>query len=449
MKVLPPSGHAGALLAPASVRLPAGWPLFVPFGGLLVLWLLGLTYFIWPSLGMLMLVALSLRHDVRVPPRFGIWLLFLAWALVSATQLESPDRALAFGWRMSMYLSATLLFLYVYNSTRESLPTRTVVNIVALGWVMVVVGGLLGIAAPRVSLHSAVELVLPENLLQIDLLRDMVTPALAKDKAFAALPIYRTQAPFPYPNAWGSNFVLLTPFAIWAARDFVRSRWRHVLYALIVASVVPFFFSLNRGAWLALAVGLAYAALRLLLLRDLRAIRLFVGGAVLLAVLLLLTPLKEIVAVRLDSGYSDEGRLGRTAAAVQLIQESPVFGYGSPVQSDLNPANAAVGTHGQLWLVLVSHGLPGAALFLGWLLHLLFRHGKRLRGASDALFWPHVVILMALLMSPYYELLPMQMHTIMIAAALVCRESLARRRPNLMEGRPALSSTIGSRLRSA
>jgi hypothetical protein len=207
---------------------------------------------------------------------------------------------------------------------------------------------------------------------------------------------------------------------------------------------VPFAASLDRGAWLALAVGLAYAGIRLFVHLDVRTVRWFALAGMLLLLAFFLTPLQGVIVERINRGYSDEGRVGRDRVAVNLAAERPLLGYGAPQDSEYNPANANVGTHGHLWLVLVSQGVPGAVLFMGWLAYVLARSGRRLKTAADLRFWPHVTVLMAIVMTPYYELLPLQLHTIMVAAALVFRDGVpeARPAPRHVEaaGRPVLET---------
>ncbi len=421
--------------------LPAYWPL-LPFPFALVLWLLGMSYFAWPVVGVFLMVGLFARGRVMVPPRFGVWLLFLGFVAASSIMLDSTDRAMAYGYRASMYFSATMLFLYLYNTSRRELPVSTIVNLLAIGWAMIVLGGLLGIFLPGVSLTSPMELFLPSNLTNIPLVRDMVSPAFAKEEAFVGLGIHRTQAPFPYPNAWGSNFVLLTPFALWSFLQTARRAWRPVLGLLLVAAIVPFFFSLDRGAWLALAVVLVYGGIRLAVSLDLRTVKWFALGAILLVFVLVLTPLGEALLTRLDRNYSDQGRIGRNVVAVQLASERPLLGYGAPQEAQNNPGNAAVGTHGQLWLILVSNGVPALILYLAWMFWLLVRSGRGLKTARDVRFWPHLVILAALIMSPYYELLPMQLHTIMVAAAIITRDGLGRSPARRGPARASAEATV-------
>jgi hypothetical protein len=95
-----------------------------------------------------------------------------------------------------------------------------------------------------------------------------------------------------------------------------------------------------------------------------------------------------------------------------------------------------VGTHGQLWLVLVSHGIPGMLAFVGWYLLLLV---NTRRGQGDVPFWCHVVILLSFLQLPFYEQLPSQLQIVMVAGALALREMRPSASPLAVPGsvRPA------------
>ena len=68
--------------------LPEGWPLLALFGAFPIWWALGLSSLIWVLAAVPMLVRLLARGRVRVPKGFGLWLAFLFWMLLSATQFD-------------------------------------------------------------------------------------------------------------------------------------------------------------------------------------------------------------------------------------------------------------------------------------------------------------------------------------------------------------------------
>ena len=63
--------------------LPYGWPIYALCYGYPLWWVLGLAEFIWPILGFIMLVSLTMRRDtIRVPKGFGAYVLFLLCPLL-------------------------------------------------------------------------------------------------------------------------------------------------------------------------------------------------------------------------------------------------------------------------------------------------------------------------------------------------------------------------------
>jgi polysaccharide biosynthesis protein PslJ len=403
---------------------PVGWPLFALLIGLPLWWFLGVSAFIGPLLALPLVLSLAGSREVLAPSGFGWWVLFLMWSIVTATQLEGARDFAAFSYRLLGYLAATAVFLYLINVPTTLLSSRTVVRAMACFWAVVVAGGMLGIFLPAFSFPTVTEALLPNVLLQDPFVQDMVTASTSSAKAFAAYPIFRPKAPLPYTNMWASVYALTLPFAFAALTMRLRRRtW--LWLGLIAISMVPLIFSLSRGAWLSIAATAVYALFRLLGRGRLRvlvgavAILLLVGG------LVLLTPLGDIILVRWGAGYSNEGRLNIYMESLHLARISPVFGYGAPVSV---PGLPSAGTHGQLWTVLVSHGLPGTVLFLGGLIWMAVRSGRALWSGGarrpSVRFWSHLVIVVALVQLPFYALLPWGLLIVMVAAGLSWREAL-------------------------
>jgi O-antigen/teichoic acid export membrane protein len=395
------------------------WPVYAFFAFLPLAWVLGIANLVLPVYGLLLFFGLLLRGGVRVPARFGLWLLFLVWVVVSALELGSADRALAYSYRTSLYFTATVLFVYIFTSSPRELPTRTVVKALAIYWGAVVIGGYLGMAFPSVTLPSFAQRILgpfmPADIASVGFVQDITTPGFADVQRILGFPVGRPTTFFNYTNEWASTLVLLIPFAILAMRMFGRT-WRRVIGALLVLSVVPLIVSLSRGAWIALIVLVLYSSVRFAMRADLRALKRVTVVAVVAVAVIVATPLAGLIESRIEHGHSDEGRIARDVAALQLVAESPLSGYGAP-QAD--GGGAAVGTHGQVFLLLVSHGIPGLILFFGWFLYSLVRTGT---GGSSVRFWCHVAILVFLVMAPFYELSAFQLMVVAAAMALAWRE---------------------------
>jgi hypothetical protein len=409
--------------APRRTGLPEGWPVLALFGAFPIWWALGLSAVIWVVLAVPMLAWLLARGRVRVPKGFGLWLAFLFWMLVSATQLDEARRWYAFSYRAVLYLSMTVLFLYVYNLPRAAVPARRIVLALTLFWATVICFGFVALAAPTVRLTTPVSLLLPETLAANPFAQDLFSARLAQVQTFIGYALPRPAAPFTYTNEWGGAVGLLTPMAL-AGLGMLRSYLtRNTVRLLLVASLVPIVVSANRGLWVGLGVGLVYAAVRVALRGNARSLVAIVGFLALVAALVAFTPLERYVSDRLTHQHSNERRSSLSGQAVRGALERPLLGYGGPRESPDLPNAPEIGTHGQVYLVLYSQGLPGLAFFVGWWLWALW--GSH-RGATGPPLWCHVMLLIGVLEFLYYDMMPTQLHLMMAVAAVAWREREAQ-----------------------
>jgi polysaccharide biosynthesis protein PslJ len=422
-------------------HLPAGWAIYLLFGGLFVWWFLGLSGFVQSLLALPLLLALVFRfRGVAMPKGFWFWLLFLLFMFMSATQLSGLDNILSWGWRMTIYVGATIMFLYVFNSPREALSAKTIMNVLAAFWVLTVIGGLMSMALPNHSFSSLMEHVMPHRYLSNAFVKALVIPSTTGGNAFPGLGIYRVKAPFIYTNQWGSAFALTLPFAFAVITQTRNRLTRLAFVGLLILAVIPLVFSLDRGSWLSASAGSAYGIFRLAQhgrgrsRRMAKAARALLFTGVVVVALVLVSPLGGYILTRLNSGYGDTHRQILYSSSLTLIRRSPVLGFGAPVSLNvLNPAappGPSIGTHGTLWTILISNGIPALVFFGLWMLYALFKTGRRITGEggrdAEAHFWCHVVIFTAVIQLPYYELLPWGLPIVMIAAATAMRERRAR-----------------------
>ncbi|MEV5706818.1 O-antigen ligase family protein [Actinoallomurus sp. NPDC052274] len=422
------------------------WPFATFFAGYPLLWVLGLGGFAADLAALPMFGILLLRRGLRVPPGFGLWLLFLIWMTFAGTQLDSAGRMIGFVFRFLNYAAATVFFLYVYNSSRRALPLSRAIGLMVLFWVWVVAGGYLGVVLPNGSISTPMQSLLPGSIAGNDYVKDLVHPKFAEvQRPWGAPRAYnRPSAPFPYTNTWGSHFALLVPFAILYMRT-AAVRWRRqAVTVLLLASLVPAFSTLNRGMFLAVGVGVLYAALRFG----------FRGQVKWLAAVLVLLGIGLATASALGVGQSigsrtqysstNAGRATIYREAFERTLQSPFIGYGAPRPS--LTLSISVGTQGQFWNVMFSFGFVALILFCAWLWSLPLRT----RAAPGALLWLHVVTVMAAFMMFYYGLDGSQLVVIFVASALVMRETAAgpeaapltppRRRPGTGLARPDVLS---------
>jgi len=98
------------------------------------------------------------------------------------------------------------------------------------------------------------------------------------------------------------------------------------------------------------------------------------------ALLVVATPLRGVVTSRLHHGRSNNLRANLSSLAIHDGLASPVIGFGDTRQEEGSPNSIAigpslkcptcgqleVGSTGQFWLLLVSDGALGAALYVGF-----------------------------------------------------------------------------------
>ncbi|HZA80874.1 MAG TPA: O-antigen ligase family protein, partial [Actinomycetes bacterium] len=150
-----------------------------------------------------------------------------------------------------------------------------------------------------------------------------------------------------------------------------------------------------------------------------RALVAIVGFMAVIAAGVLLTPLDRYLSDRLAHGHSNERRESLADQAVAGALERPLLGYGGPRESADTPNAPDIGTHGQVYLVIFSHGVPGLVFFLGWWLWVLWVSH---RGATGPPLWCHVMLLIGVLEFLYYDMMPTQLHLMMVVAAVAWRE---------------------------
>lgn len=420
----PPAAVAGQPAGPARRRrLPAGWPLLAILVLFPLWYALGLGGFITVILAAPMLAHLIMTRTWRIPRGFIIWLFFLGWICLSSIMISKGSNWFTFGYRLASYLAATVVFIYVLNIDEKALPTRRIINALTVFWAVIVVGGFAAMAAPHLSFSTPTQKLLG-HLGSNKLLVALIHPTLAQAQALGGVAaighaIARPAAPFAYTNWWGANFAFLLPFVILAVRQ-TRTRWMRLgLMGLLVLSLVPFVYSINRGAWISIIVAGLYAWIRFAIRGRGRTALLGLVLLVVVGLAVLVSPLGGIVHDRLGHHGSASLRLTLIDQSAQGAMQSPVVGYGVPLPQPVSKYTLPnVGTQGQLWLVLVSVGIPGLFFFLLWLLYV-FWNGRS--PDNPASFAAHVALLAGFIQLPFYGWMPTEMFLVMTVAAFVWR----------------------------
>jgi hypothetical protein len=439
----------GDVTAPTTVTqrlFRPGWPLaaiLVPFP---LWWALGVSEWIVPVMVVPMALDLLRRRSVLVPRGFGWWMAFLLWVVAGVWLLQvdalgavaddSRTRLITFAYRLGWYVSITTVLLYVVNTRRE-LSTTRIVRIVACLFITVTLGGVLGVVAPYFQFKSLAELVLPSALTNFQLIRTMIHPQAAQLMGVLGYVSPRPSAPYAFTNTWGLNFAVTLPFFLWAwtGKDAGWRRW--AAGPVILVAAVPFVYSINRGMWGACVAMALFVAVRAALTGRPGVLAGIVAGAAALAVLLAVSPLGHIVALRFSNEGSEQGRTNLGTLAVRSVTAtSPVVGLGSTrnVQGNFQSITGgstaqcprcsppSLGTQGQLWLVVFSQGLVGLVLFLTFFALVFLRH---IRLRSPVVTMALCVMVGWVVTMPVYNSLGTGMLVLMVAVGLLCREGMA------------------------
>lgn len=421
-------------------RLPA-WPLGLLLGGHPVWWVLGVVDVAWIIFGTVMLLYLLRTSGVRVPRGFGIWLAFLVWMTLSASQLDTFGRLVGFSYRHLIYLASTVLFVYVYNA-RHHLTDRFVCGLITLFWSFTVVGGYLGMAFPTTVVRTPLSYVLPGALTNNELVNHMVIRRFAQfnpDGWFDVDP--RPSAPFLYTNNWGNVYSLLLPFVVLYLLKSRGQRRFWVLLALLPLSFVPAAATLNRGMFLGIGVAALYLSIRHLLLGNAKVLVAVSVAGVVAITAFGMSSFSGEVAERVSETSTTEDRAEIYLQTIVSVQDSPLLGMGAPRPST-NPNIPPVGTHGQFWIVLHSHGVPGMLLFMGWFGAAFLLSLRRTDGVGLV---ANAALLVGLVEALYYGFLPVGLMVLMLVAALALRRPTADDQSRHLAGRSSRGDAAASR----
>lgn len=406
-----------------SGHLPAdglpSWPLTLAFAGFPLWWLLGVVDFIWIPTACVMAAYLIKRGDVGVPRRFGVWLLFLAWAACAVIGLSGGLQLVRFGYGIASYLACTIVFVYVYNA-RAALTDRFVTGVLTIWWLIIVAGGYLAILFPNGAFHTPLSHLLPGGLIENEWVQKMVVRPLNQydpDSYFQLDP--RPSAPFIYTNQWGSAYSLLVPLVLAYLVQVRRTRRFWLLALALVASFVPAILTTNRGMLIGLGIAGVSVAIRLALRRDPRGIIALALITVIGISVFRFMPTTDRLQARAESpSLADRGWL--YLQSIDAVRDSPLFGYGRTltVPGAVDP----VGTQGEFWIVLVSYGAIAALLFLAW---FAFAFLSTMRWSDATSLAANTVLLVALAEFFFYGATPHGVIVIMVAAALAMHRRFA------------------------
>jgi hypothetical protein len=445
------------------------WALFAMIVGYPVWRMLGFTLFIVPLLAVPMALELLRRRRVRYPAGFIFWVGLIVVGLVGVVMLNHTPpgavpptpgfgRYLAFAQRMTDYVAAGVILLYVGNLTERELPTRRVAKMLAALFVVVVFGGVLSLVVPKITITTPMAHLLPHSLAANPFVVHLVTVQFAQyQDVLSQLTGARPAFPFQYTNTWGEALVLLLPWFVIATLTGRRSVV-HRVWALgvLVIALVPIVYSLNRGVWIALGLGVGYLVIRLAMHGRTMPAVVTLGVVGVIAAVLLLTPLNGVIAGRINTPHSNAGRTDINNAALVAARSSPIIGYGgqsgvigsnksiaigrSAASNCKTCGNRDIGSDGQMWLLLITEGFVGLGLYVAFFLRFAWRYRRDLGWVG---LTGSAIALLALWFMAVYTALELPLMIMMISLGLWWRHAVTAERRN-----QPLRAAVGTGLRA-
>ncbi len=385
-------------VAPRSAAHRIGiWPLTAPLTDILLLflalpalWVLGLEQlapFFVLALAFLKLVLT--RPKLRVPLLARIWLLFVAWQIISATSIDRASNWFVFGKDFASYLASLFVYLIVVNEVKTQRQfMRLLWALVLAGLAFSTIGAVFALGLLPDTFSSLMAPVVPgflrgSTFVQENILLREIGRSGAR---FGPLVYRRVSSIFLFPGAAAIALMVVIPLQVYML-TVTRKLQRLVVLLALGLALVNFVLAASRATWVTLpAAALIFAAWRWQKGRHLP--RLLVPGLVALVLAMLLATAvvtsdyllgaaqNLFVDVRSESLID---RLDVYYATFDSLAEHPIIGWGTP-RAIPYVLLAPAGTHGEYIHALYSNGIVGLALYLGvyavlwiYLLRLLLR----------------------------------------------------------------------------
>ena len=356
--------------------LPA-WPFVLAYSAYIAWWILGPGDMMWPLFAIIMSVLMIGRRGLRFPRGTVLWLFFLIWVIASMTMLDSAGRILGASYRLSLLAAPAVFGLYVYNA-REHLPVKTITGTFTAFLASTTLGGYIAMIWPTLSFKTPLYHLVPGALRSNDFIAELVSRRTTQWDANAWIVTEaRPSAPFVYSNTWGNVYSLILPLALIHLLILWReqSKWRIPVALLCLASLAPAGATQNRGMYVGLIVVALWVGVQRLRAGHWKSVAGAALGGAGLGIIWYFSPASQSLLSRLEVSSSTDDRFINYLETVTELAESPLLGFGAPRPSS-SPWLPSLGTQGQFWTVLFSHGLVGIVLFVGffaWMGPLMWR----------------------------------------------------------------------------
>ena len=397
-------GRARRAKRPSWFARDPAWPIVALCAGWPVWWFLGIgDYFpillAIPVIRRMWLWRVRGERTIRLPPGFKIWACFLivTFAGVSVLSLTAPqtvaspvgNRIVSWALRTGIYLGITVLLVYAGNLTEKELPRRRLAFLLGLVGIYAAVGGFIGVLAPHLQFTSPLAYVIPKGIQASNgQLQMMLHPGFTQVQNILGYDVGRSRAPFDYTNMWGNCLAILLPWLIVAWWCYGNRRERRNTLIVLAIALVPVVYSLDRGLWVGIGISIAYLAVRFAAKGKLAMLAGLCGVLALVAIVVVASPLQDLISQRLAHGKSNAVRTSLSGIAVDDAVSSPLIGYGDTrhQQGSTNSivvgktlkchscGSRDIGGNGQFWMMLISSGFLGAGLYIAFFLYGIWRY---------------------------------------------------------------------------
>jgi polysaccharide biosynthesis protein PslJ len=375
------------------------WPLHVMFGLMPLWWVLGGASLFWPVLGLMLGVVLLSRGRLLLPTGWALWLGLLGLMVLSVVRLDKVTSLFMWGLRFGFALAAFIVYLYVYNAARAGARWDRLFQPLMFYWLGMVVLGWIGVFVPRFAITTPMEMLVPDSISGDRIVQALLHSHATEYSATSLNPYYRTAAPYPYTNNWGTAFDLLVPCVVGYVTSVREGVLRRVLMVSLPLGAVPAFLTLNRGMFVGIGAGLLYLGLRALFRGDVRVIMSIVGVAAAAWIVTFFVPVADLISTRVENTASTRDRADLYWQTFEAVLRSPILGYGVPRTVDTTTGAEPLGTQGQLWLVMFSYGIPAVLCLLGILVLVARRMSVAVSTTGK---WLSVIPVVALTITPFY-----------------------------------------------
>lgn len=364
------------------------WPLW---------WILGIDQIFPPVMVILVgtgiIVSSRGKFSISLPAR--VLFIFLLVQLISATQIGTLGRLLAFGLRWGYWLSIFFLFIYIENAR---IPERNLRKLVYTGLMIVILQAVIGVVS--IILYTInggyftfiaplgkaiVQLLPPDPYLETV----FVVREIGRIGSFFSYKYLRLLGFETLPTLYSMVLALSVPLVVYF---FSKGKWRVMLLGLIFINLI---FTTSRTSLLVLLSGsLIFYLFVIRTSRNKKQLLLLSSTMIAIVGFVLVITNLSAVLFSVDSltSFRSETRLSSYDGAIKTFFQSPLFGFGTPIDPDPTDYVPAYGTHSQYLSVLFSHGIIGFVVFIVLLFSLWFvlislRRKKRYRNFADIGIW--------------------------------------------------------------